>query len=120
MSARYIGMDARTGRRITDHEHYRQSLSKIFMTGRNSRVMRRDFGTTIPDLIDQPLNAVTRMRLIAATVMAAKKWEPRLSVSKSTLSSKDSPSGLYADIDYVELEGPNAGKPGTMTVALKD
>jgi len=79
------GMNAETGRRISEVAHVRQSIRRILTTPIGSRVMRRDFGSLIPDLIDMPLTAANRLRVIAATAEAIIRWEPRIRVSKITL-----------------------------------
>jgi phage baseplate assembly protein W len=71
-------MDAATGRRLDDVDHIRQSIRKIITTPLGSRVMRRDFGSILPELVDAPLNDVTRMLAMAAIVTALIKWEPRI------------------------------------------
>ena len=43
-----------------------QSVTKILTTPTGSRVMRRDFGSVVPDLLDAPQNTVTRMQLMGA------------------------------------------------------
>lgn len=82
------GMNAETGRAIDDVAHVRQSIRKILTTPTGSRVMRRDFGSRIPDLIDSPLTAANRLRVIAATAEAIIRWEPRIRVSKIILSQE--------------------------------
>lgn len=54
MTARYIGMSRTDGRLLTDEEHISQSLSDILRTPVGSRVMRREYGSLLPDMIDQP------------------------------------------------------------------
>lgn len=58
--------------------HLRQSIADILTTPIGSRAMRRDYGSILHDLIDQPFNAATRLRLFAATAVALLRWEPRL------------------------------------------
>ena len=87
MSARYIGLSAATGGKISDMDHIRQSIAKILTTPIGSRVMRRDFGSMIPQLIDQPFDGKTRMRLMAASVMAIVRWEPRAVVDRVDVSA---------------------------------
>ncbi len=54
MTTRYIGMNRNTGRTITDADHISQSMSDILRTPVGSRVMRRDYGSLLSSLIDQP------------------------------------------------------------------
>lgn len=62
---------------LTDHDQLWQSVTKILTTPTGSRVMRREFGSAIPDLLDAPQNAVTRMQLMGAAAIALAQWEPR-------------------------------------------
>lgn len=77
-----LGLSATTGRQIDGLEHLRQSVADILMTPIGSRVMRRDYGSRLFELIDQNLTALTLAQVYAATVDALDKWEPRLSVTR--------------------------------------
>ena len=72
------GIDATTGKALDGFEHLRQSVRDILMTPIGSRVMRREYGSQLPALIDAPLNRSTIMDLYAATYDALSRWEPRL------------------------------------------
>jgi len=43
--------------------------------------MRRTYGSEVPELIDQPLNGATVLRLFAATAHAVMLWEPRIALT---------------------------------------
>ena len=77
-----IGMDRHTGRACTGADHLRQSIGTIIGTPIGSRVGRRDFGSYVPELIDQPLNAATRLAVIAAGALTLLRQEPRIRASK--------------------------------------
>ena len=79
------GMDANTGQPLSALAHISQSLADILTTPIGSRVMRRDYGSEIPELIDQPLNGATQLRIFAATAYAVQRWEPRISLSSVQL-----------------------------------
>jgi len=74
-------MNARTGRTMSRLEHIRQSLADILTTPIGSRVMRRDYGSEVPELIDQPLNGATVLRIYAATAYAVLRWERRIALT---------------------------------------
>ncbi|MDR1350899.1 MAG: GPW/gp25 family protein [Zoogloeaceae bacterium] len=80
-------MNAQTGTPLALLAHLRQSIGKILTTPVGARVMRRDFGSILPDLVDAPLNARTRLQVIAATATAILKWEPRLKPAKIDLET---------------------------------
>ena len=77
-----IGMDANNGRAIDGLDHLRQSVRDILMTPLGSRVMRRDYGSGLFELIDANLTPLTLALIYAATVDALRKWEPRLRVTR--------------------------------------
>ncbi|MGV6379234.1 GPW/gp25 family protein, partial [Escherichia coli] len=41
---------------LNDMEHLKQSVRDILITPLASRVMRREYGSLVPDLIDEPMN----------------------------------------------------------------
>lgn len=83
------GMNRHTGQRIDGNTHLRQSIADILTTPVGTRVMRRGYGSMIPELIDQPMNESTTLRLYAATVFAIISNEPRLEISQVQLIIND-------------------------------
>lgn len=75
-------MNRYTGGAISTLEHIRQSIGDILTTRIGTRVMRREYGSQLVDLIDQPANATTRLLAYAAIAMALMRWEPRIRISK--------------------------------------
>lgn len=76
------GMDAATGRALSGIEHLKQSVRDILTTPIGSRVMRRDYGSQLFDLIDNPGNPETVADIVAESAQALKKWEKRIDVSR--------------------------------------
>ncbi|QTL38494.1 GPW/gp25 family protein [Xenorhabdus budapestensis] len=74
----FLGMDRHTGHTLSDSDHIRQSIADILMTPIGSRVMRRDYGSLLPDLIDQPQNPALRLQIMSACYMSLLRWEPRI------------------------------------------
>jgi hypothetical protein len=84
------GMDKNTGKALEDKEHLRQSITDILTTPLGSRVMRRDYGSRLFELVDHPTSPALLVDIYAATAEAIKKWEPRLlveSVQADTIES---------------------------------
>lgn len=75
-------MNRETGGDISDLDHISQSIEDILTTRIGTRVMRREYGSLLPELVDHPFNDVTRLRVYAGTVMAVMRWEPRVSLSR--------------------------------------
>lgn len=83
----YIGMSCQNGRSITDMDHINQSVKDILTTPIGSRVERRDYGSFLFLLLDNPNTDATRLRVISATVMALNQWEPRIKLDAVELNS---------------------------------
>ena len=71
------GLSATTLRVLPDEPPLVQSINDILSTPIGTRVMRRDYGSDLPRLIDAPLNGETLVDLFAATAEAIARWEPR-------------------------------------------
>lgn len=65
---------------LNDMEHLKQSVRDILITPLASRVMRREYGSLVPDLIDEPMNNTTRLQCMSAAVIALTRWEPRIAL----------------------------------------
>ncbi len=104
-----IGMDATTGKLLDGVAHIRQSIANILSTPIGSRVARRDYGSLLPELVDQPMNALGRMRLMAATALAIQRWEPRIKLSAVAIQ-QTGPAAFSAVLDgqRTDVAGPNA------------
>lgn len=96
------GMNPATGRSISGLDHIRMCVGQILTTPIGSCIERRDFGSRLADLIDAPLNARTRLLVIASSAAAIRRWEPRLRISRIDLSMPaDQPGLLTIDIDAI-------------------
>ncbi len=94
-----IGMNCKTGRTVADRAHLAQSIADILMTPLGSRVMRREYGSQLTDLIDWPLNNATKLQAYAATAMALMRWEPRIRLSSVQLSRGTAAGEAILDLD---------------------
>ncbi len=72
------GMDRQTGKPLAHLAHVRQSVADILTTPIGTRVMRREYGSRLFELVDAPLNDVTMAEIYVATAEAIERWEPRL------------------------------------------
>lgn len=111
-------MSRDTGRRPTEEDHIRQSIRDILTTPVGSRVMRRAYGSLLPELIDQPANPANRLRLMNATVMAIIKWEARVAVASVTLDSTYDGAATIA-LEATRRTGQRAGQRINISVPLQ-
>lgn len=98
-----IGLNANNGRSIEGMDHLRQSVRDILTTPIGSRVMRRDYGSGLFELIDQNLTPLTLALIYAATVDALRKWEPRLRVTR--VQAEALPEALESGRISITLDG---------------
>ena len=92
------GVNRVTGEPLTDYYHVRQSIATILTTPIGSRVMRRDFGSELIELVDAAMNEVNVLRVYAATALAIAKWEPRFRVTGCSLDQADESGRLHLTI----------------------
>lgn len=71
------GLDRNRGVLMEPNAHLAQSIGDILTTPVGTRVMRRDYGSALPALIDAPINGETLIDVFAATAEALDRWEPR-------------------------------------------
>lgn len=79
---RMDGIDSTNGKSLGGLYHLRQSIRDILTTRIGTRVMRRTYGSKIPQLIDAPMNRTTLLEVYAATAEALERWEPRLRLER--------------------------------------
>lgn len=95
----YTSINIHTGEPVNDLAHFMQCASDVVTTPTGTRVMRRHYGSAVPDLTDTPDNASNRVRLIAATATALMRWEPRLALNRVRVASGATPGKLLFAID---------------------
>lgn len=76
------GINAETGKALEGRKHLYQSIKDILTTPIGSRVMLREYGCRVFELIDAPINNSTIIDIYVSIIEALRKWEPRISVSK--------------------------------------
>ena len=91
------GISATTGRKLDGIDHLPQSVRDILTTPIGSRVMRREYGSRLFDLIDAPFSSATKLAVIAATAEALMTWEPRVQVDTVRLRSYE-PGHVIIDL----------------------
>lgn len=108
----YLGMNQQTGKALTDTDHIRQSVRDILITPQGSRVARREYGSMLFALTDQPQNDALNLQLMAAIYAALSRWEPRVRINTINVSRN------YDGSLQVDLTGQRAdGSPLAMNVS---
>ncbi|MEL6477620.1 MAG: GPW/gp25 family protein [Pseudomonadota bacterium] len=84
-----IGASRNTGARLAGDLHLSQSISDILSTPLGSRVMRREYGSRLPDLIDAPMNPLTFIDVYQAVAEALNRWEPRVLLTRIRIEAAE-------------------------------
>lgn len=90
------GIGRHNGLGLSGDAHLGQSVIDILSTPLGSRVMRRDYGSELPNLIDHPINGETIVDVFMATAEALDTWEPRLELQQVAVTA--------ASAGFIELE----------------
>lgn len=104
------GMNSGTGKPIEDDAWIAQAVADVLLTPIGTRVMRRDYGSLLPALLDQPLNDATTLQIYAASAGALRRWLPELTLTRCRLikGPGESQNGGTAEL---EIEGHRADLP---------
>jgi phage baseplate assembly protein W len=109
-------MDRTTGAVISGDEYDAQCVDDLLTTPLGTRVMLLDYGWAGTEIMDAPLNKTTGLLLIAAAVMAIRRWIPRLTVTGGALSG-DLASGA-ATLTIMRTSSTAASGATSQTIPL--
>lgn len=114
-----IGMDARAGVFVDDTAHLRQSIADILTTPIGSRIERRDYGSLLPELVDQPFNDATKLKLFGAAATALLRWEPRIRLTRIGLARTVDPGMYVLDLDGQRAVPAGASRTTRLSIPLR-
>lgn len=80
------GMNKASGAPVEGEAHIAQSIADILTTPVGTRVMRREYGSRLFELVDSPVSPARRLLWIAATAGAIRRWEPRVALERVSLT----------------------------------
>lgn len=112
-------MDARTGAFSDEPAHVSQSIADILTTPIGSRIERREYGSLLPELIDQPFNDATRLRLFGATATALLRWEPRIRLTRVGLTRATDPGTFLLELEGQRAVPNGASRSTRLSVPLR-
>ncbi|MBD9478523.1 GPW/gp25 family protein [Pseudoxanthomonas sp. PXM02] len=112
------GVSATTGRAIEGEAHLRQSIADILTTPLGTRVMRRDYGSLLPELIDAPFNGTTRVQLYGAVATALLRWEPRIVLTSVQISPGTEPGTFLVDVQGQRTDVPASNEYTRLQIPL--
>ena len=68
-----IGIDNQTGKHISGIQYLKQRIADVLTTPIGTRIMRREYGSKLFDLLDAPISKMTIINYYAATAEALSK-----------------------------------------------
>lgn len=83
------GINRTTGTSLSGVDHLRQSIIEILTTPLGSRVMRRDYGSRLYQLVDAPVNRALLVEIYSAVAEALIRWEPRFQLTRVQVENVD-------------------------------
>lgn len=99
-------MNATSGRTLQGIAHIKQSIRDILLTPVGSRLMRRDYGSLVIDLLDHPLNNTTALQLYACVAMALAQWEPRVVLDRISQNITQGQLSLTLELTRLDTGSP--------------
>ena len=101
MPASLVGLDRYIGQDLAGVDHLRQSIADILTTPVGSRVMRPEYGSHLPRMVDMPVNKGWMSAVQAEIARAIGRWEPRIKIRRVTVQSvTDGKVGMAIDGVY--------------------
>jgi len=95
--------NSETGRQIGLYDHIRQSIKNILFTRIGTRLMREEYGSLLPELLDQPITPALLLQCQAAAIAALAKWEPRIEIQAATVSAAANDAKVIINIEAVNI-----------------
>jgi len=115
-----MGLSRNAGTALSGVEHLAQSIGDILSTPIGSRVMRREYGSMLPELVDQPITSATRLLMAAATATALRRWEPRIALKRATIAADpDAPGQVTIRIEGERTDTPNPIDRFALSIPLR-
>lgn len=85
----------------TDEDVVRDSIKQILLTGVGSRVMRRDFGSSIYGIVFDNIGQFLDSVVSDSVATAIRKFEPRVEIRNITVTSNEDKGLIDVLVDYV-------------------
>lgn len=112
------GMSRSTGAAIDGIDSIRESVADILGTPIGTRVGRREYGSLLPDLIDQPMTAANILRIFAASALALARWEDRIRPRRFSLAAGERPGAATLIIDGERTDTNSANARARLVLPL--
>lgn len=99
---------------LSEVESIQQSIQDILTTPIGSRVMRREYGSLLVELLDQPICDALILKCYSAIYTAISMWENRININQINIFSIQE-NGIFIDIETVSM---TSGLPLNLKIPL--
>lgn len=104
----FLATDRASGATITNENiGIQQNIADILTTPLGSRIMRRDYGSDLPDFTDEPLTPFDLMAVRARIASAIKKFEPRVKLTRIITALIDAAGSYSFELQYYRIDIPD-------------
>lgn len=112
------GMHRSTGATLDGLDHLIQSMTDIVATPIGTLVGRRDYGSLVPALIDQPMTPTNILRIFAAAALALSRWENRVRVRRVGLVTGDRPGAASLTVEAERIGVTTSNRSARLVLPL--
>ncbi len=109
------GMSRIDGTLLSPDDHLAQSIEDILTTLVGTRICRREYGSLVMELIDQPCSMGTRLQVIAATATALIRWEPRIKITRVSITADTTIGNFWS----VLIDGTSTDTDAAISVPVQ-
>ncbi|MBF0444378.1 MAG: GPW/gp25 family protein [Magnetococcales bacterium] len=81
------GTNPNIGKATEGIENLKSRVRDILTTRIGTRVMRREYGSRLPEMVDQPVNQLWLIDAYAAVAEALDRWEPEIRLLQTKIVS---------------------------------
>ncbi len=81
------GMCRITGKWLSSGDHIAQSVRDILTTRKGTRLLRRHYGGTLPELVDRPMQPSFMAQYAVDIAADLDLWEPRVTLKSVQLTN---------------------------------
>lgn len=86
---------------VSYEDDVEQAIQIILLTSNGERVMMREFGGGVRELLFEPNSDATRARIADMVRRALVAWEPRIILQSVEVTQGDEPNLVLIHVDYV-------------------
>lgn len=98
-------MSRYNGSTLTELEHIQQSLEDIATTPIGSRIVRREYGTLLANLMDQPISEALYLKIYSTLYSAYVRWEDRIEISQINVADIQKSQLILDIVGFLKTNG---------------